>query len=210
LTQGFFTDERRTYGMRGKWIGKALVLATLGAFACSSSSDISDGSLSFTIAEGLLVVVDPGPDAGPVTFGAVVLASAAGSCPLLQAGYTYTLISDTAFLYFPMENLLPDLDAGTLISGTYNIIDLSSSDPLTPGLVANAFTVETDIVCDYTSAAGTGGSVAVVPMDTTAGGSSTVSYSAIFSNTRITGANSLSTCVVNAATVVPDGGCLLP
>jgi hypothetical protein len=201
--------------MRGKWIGKALMVATLGAFACSSSSDISDGSLSFTIAEGLMVVVDPGPDAGPVTFGAVVLASAAGTCPLLQAGYTYSLISDTAFLYFPMENVVSvdsagNPDAGPLIAGTYNVIDLSSSDPLTPGLVANAFTIETDVVCNYTSAAGTGGTISVAPLDTNGGGSSTASYAVVFSNTRITGANALSTCVVNAATLVPDGGCLLP
>jgi hypothetical protein len=199
--------------MRGTWIRNGMVLAVLGLFACSSNSnDISDGSLSFIIAEGLLVVVEPDPASGLASpqFGAVVLSSAVGSCRLLQAGYTYNFISDTAFLYFPLEQLLPDNDAGPLVAGTYNIIDLTSNDPLTPGLVANAFTLQTDVVCDYTSAAGTGGTVSVAPMDTDAGHFSAVNYSAIFTNTRISGNYSLTTCVVSPNVGVPDGGCLLP
>jgi hypothetical protein len=204
--------------MRGtKWTFKAMAVASLGLFACSSSSDISDGTLSFTIAEGLLVVEAPDPGSGVASpqFGSVVLSSAAGSCPLLQAGYPYQLISDTAFLFFPIANLLADNDAGPLVAGTYNIIDLSSTNPINgPGLFANGFTIETDVVCDYTDAVGTGGTVSVVPMDTSSGGSSTVSYSVIFSNTRITGSYALSTCVISSdaggATGPGDGGCLLP
>jgi hypothetical protein len=198
--------------MRGtKWTFKAMAVASLGLFACSTSDGISDGTLNFTIAEGLLVVLEADPASGVVgpQFGSVVLSSATGNCPLLQAGYPYQLIPITAFLFLPMENLLADNDAGPLVAGTYNIIDPTSSTPLAaPGLFANVFTIETDDSCNYTDAAGTGGTVSVVPMDTAVGGASTVSYSVIISNTRITGSYALSTCVLSLDAGAPDGGCL--
>ncbi len=167
-------------------MGKVAMLAiTSGAlFACSSGT--SQGALSFTIAESLLVLE---PD--DATVGYVLLSSAVGNCPALQSGLQPVEIGNTSYLLIIFEQLDSKGHFAPLTAGTYNILDLSSStSPTPPALIAFSSVVQTDSACSFGGSDATGGTATLSPFNTADGGTSTLTYSADYNGTQLTGPTS--------------------
>lgn len=184
-------------------MGKVAMLAiTSGAlFACSSGT--SQGALSFTIAESLLVLE---PD--DATVGYALLSSAVGNCPALQSGLQPVEIGNTSYLLIIFEQLDSKGNFAPLTAGTYNILDLSSStSPTPPALIAFSSVVQTDSACSFGGSGATGGTATLSPFNTADGGTSTLTYAADYSGTQLTGTNQLTTCLVNVLAPALDGGC---
>jgi hypothetical protein len=181
-----------------------LLLATsVCLFACSSDST-NPGTLGFSIADSLLVL-----DPNDATSGYVVLSSGTGTCAALQSGLALvqaTQVGNLNYLYI----LLGALDANNnfipLTAGSYSILDPSASfSP--PGLVANAAAIVTDNACGLVGeVVASSGTASVTPFDTTDGGISGFTYTAVFGGTQVTGTYSLSTCLVPGATPIADAG----
>ena len=188
---------------RRHWRLKGATLASVVFLACGGSGT-PNGSLSFSIAEGLLVLVDTDP-----TLGEVVLASGTGNCPYLQQNYSPDQIGNTGFLYFPLTLVNTYAQPQPLTTGTYNVIDPSMGYDGGAGFYTLALVLQTDSACNYTGVAGTGGSVTVSPFNVD-GGTSDVSYNIIVSGNRVTGAYPLISCVLSAGLSPPDAGCIIP
>lgn len=188
--------------MRGAgW--KLGVLGVAGAeiIACSSTT-ITDGTLPFTVQEGLLLLQATDP-----TRGAVALGSTTGNCPVFQQGAG---IANASFLYF----LLGQLDANDipvpLDAGTYPILDPNNDSFSGPGLLANAVMVTTNQDCVPNESVGTGGTVTVSPFNPQDGGPSSVTFSAVFGDKRIPGSYPLATCLIPASAGLDGGACFGP
>lgn len=186
-----------------------LLLASTVFWACSSDST-TNGSLGFSIAESVLVLE---PD--DATFGYVVLSSGTGTCSALQSGLTlipsqignleYVLILLGA-LGTPEGNSPPPVLP--LTAGSYTIVD--PNDPnanfTPPGLLANSAAVMADNTCLGTELVASSGTATLLPFNTTDGGISSLSYTAVFGGTQVTGVYSLSTCLVPSTTPGADAG----
>lgn len=189
---------------RACWMLVALAVASAGSFGCSSST--SDGTLSFTIAESLLVSLPSDP-----TRGSVVLSSRTGTCAHLQSGLNFDQIASSNFLYFPLEQLDANNAPLPLTGGGYTILDPNNSSFNGPGFIANAYIEMTDASCVPNPSPATGGTVTVSLSQSADGGGSSVSYSAIFDSTKITGSYALSTCPLDEnVTPAPAGTCVPP
>jgi len=187
------------------WKLGVLGAACAGVIACSSSTNVTDGTLPFSIAEGLLLLVPEDP-----ARGAVALSATTGTCPVFQQGADFSQFANASFLYF----LLGELDAKDnplpLDGGTYTILDPNNASFNGPGLLANAVTVTTNQFCIPSYGIATDGTVTVLPFNPPDGGPSNVTYSAIFGDKRITGQYALATCLVSAAATLDGGACFGP
>jgi len=192
--------------MRGKgWKLGVMGAACAGVVACSSSPDVTDGTLPFTIQEGLLLLLASDP-----TLGAVALGSTTGNCPTFQQGYDFSQIANSSFLYFLLGQLDGSNNPVALDGGTYTIIDPNNGSFSGPGLLANAVTVVTNQVCVPNYGLGTGGTVTVLPFNPPDGGPSSTTYAAVFGSTRYSGSYALATCLVPAGAVLDGGACFGP
>jgi hypothetical protein len=178
-----------------------LAIASAGLFACSSGT--SPGALNFTIAESLLVLE---PD--DATVGYALLSSAVGSCPALQRGLQPVEIGNTSYLLLIFEQVDSKGNYLPLTAGTYNIIDpFSSSTPTPPALIGISSIVQTDATCAASGSTATSGTATLSPFNTTDGGTSTLTYTADYGGTQLSGTNQLTTCLVNVLAPALDGGC---
>lgn len=203
-----------------------LVATSVSLVACSSDT-VNTGTLGFTIADSLLVL-----DPNDATSGYIVLSGGTGTCAALQSGLALvqgTDVGSLSYLYILLGALDANSDFITLTAGSYTILDPSASfSP--PGLVANAAAVVTDSSCGLMGeVVASSGTASVTPFDTTDGGISGFTYTAVFAGTQVTGTYSLTTCLVPGNTpiadagtcavcsatlsdggTVPDGGCVIP
>jgi len=184
-------------------IGKAALLAITSAalFGCSSAT--SQGALTFTIAESLLVLQ---PD--DATAGYALLSSAVNNCSALQSGLQPVEIGNTSYLLLIFEQLDSKGNYAPLTAGTYNIVDPnSSSTPTPPALIGISAVVQTDAACTASGSDATSGTATLSPFNTADGGTSTLTYTAVYGGTQLSGTNQLTTCLVNVLAPALDGGC---
>jgi hypothetical protein len=189
---------------RACWMLVTLAVASAEFLGCSNST--SDGTLAFPIAESLLVVLPSDP-----THGSVVLSSGTGTCAHLQSGLNFDQIASSNFLYFLLEQLDASNAPQPLTGGGYTILDPDNSSFNGPGFIANAIIETTDASCVPNGSSATGGTVTVSLSQSVDGGGSSVSYSAIFDGTKITGNYALSSCPLDESVPpAPAGTCVPP
>jgi|GEM_PF-2596246 len=187
-------------------IGKLAMLAVTSAGLLACSSDTSKGSLTFTIAESLFVFEPDLP-----TAGYVLLSSAKGNCPVLKTGVQPVQIGNTSYLLI----LLAQVDAlnqyAPLTAGSYNLLDPNSSTaPTPPALFGVSAIVMTDNACSATGANATSGTATLSPLDTSDGGTSTLTYSADYDGVQVSGTSQLTTCLISSTVPVADAGTCVP
>jgi hypothetical protein len=188
---------------RASWILGMLAAASAALFACST--DITPGTLGFTVAEGLLVLY---PEDS--TAGYALLSSGTGTCASLQAGNTVVPAADVAglsYLYMPLGNFDANSNLLTLSAGTYNVADPNGTFSV-PSLVAYAAAIQTDDACDPVEQDATSGTVTVSPFDTADGGSSSLTFSAVFGTTQVSGSYPLTTCLVTLDAGIGNDTCV--
>lgn len=190
-------------------LGTMVVALLLGAgvFACSNPS-VQDVPLGFVVTEGLLLLGQT-----DTTVGTVVLSSTAGNCRAFQAGANFEQIAGSDFLTFQLESLAPDLSLLPLGPGDYTILIPSVTGPQDAGLYAASVEYETNLGCDQSIVTGANsGTLTLNPFAVDAGGTSDVTFTAIFGYNRIKGAYSLNTCIIpgDAGSALDAGTCLLP
>jgi hypothetical protein len=178
--------------------------ACMAVVACSSTT-VTDGTLPFTVQEGLLLLLASDP-----TRGAVGLGSTTGNCPAFQQGADFSQIADSGFLYFLLGQLDGNDNPVPLTAGTYTILDPNNASFNGPGLLANAVTVVTNQFCIPNYGIGTDGTVTVSPFNPPDGGPSSVTFSAVFTDKRISGTYPLATCLIPAGAGLDGGACFGP
>jgi hypothetical protein len=195
--------------MRGTLVAVAsLALAGLGVGACSSDATgpIQITPLGFDIVEALLLVDD-----SDATVGHVLLESTAGNCHAFQQGVAPSQILENDVLDFTLQAQ----DANTtatggflpLTAGTYNIVMQFTAGA---GLFAAVQEYEANGGCGVSPTGANSGSIDVNPFNPDAGGTSTVSYSAVFGLNEFTGNFALTTCVVPGSPPYDAGTCIPP
>ena len=177
-----------------------LAVTSAGLFACSSSTS-PNGQLGFTVSESLLVLEPENP-----AFGYVLLTSGTNTCPALQTGLETDQIGNYDFQVFVLFNVDASGDYASLASATYSVEDPSQNPPTPPALYSYSSVISTDTFCSASGANATSGSVTVSPFNSADGGASTLNYSANYSGTQLSGALTLTTCLVSANTPNPDAG----
>ncbi len=186
---------------RGSWMLGVLGVASAGLVACSSDT-VSPGTLAFNIAESLLVLYPEDP-----TLGYVLLSSATGNCAAQQAGVPFGQAGNVDSVVFPLGQLDSTGNNLPLTGGTYTVVDPSTMLN-SAGAFAFAAVIVTDSQCDDAESDGSSGTVTVSPFDTADGGSSSLTYSAVFGLAQATGSNALTTCLVSVDAGPFDGSCL--
>lgn len=199
------TILRKGQGMRrASWVLGMLGVAgvaSAGLFACSSNT-VSPGTLAFGIAESLLVLYPERPSQGYV-----LLSSGTGTCAAQQAGVAFGQVASLDTVVFPLGLLDAAGKNLPLTAGTYTIVDPSMTLN-TAGLFAFGAVVAADGLCNAGESDATSGTLSISAFDTADGGTSNLAYTAVFGATQITGANTLTTCLVSVDAGPFDGGCL--
>jgi hypothetical protein len=185
-----------------KWVLAMLAVTSAGLVACSSDT-VTDGTLSFNIAESLLVLYPDFP-----TTGFVLLSSGTGNCAATQAGVPTTEVGNVDYVVFPLGQLDANGANLPLTGGNYTIVD-PSTNLNSAGLFAFAAVTTVDNACDNVESDASSGTVTVSPFDSADGGSSSLAYVAVFGNTQISGTGSLTTCLVSVDAGPFDGACHL-
>jgi hypothetical protein len=183
-----------------KWVLAMLAVASGGLFACGSDS-ITDGTLAFTIAEGLLVLYPDAP-----TTGYALLSSGTGNCAATQAGVPPTGIGNLDFVVFPLGQLDANGNNLPLTGGNYTIVD-PSTNLNSAGLFAFAAVSAIDSACGNLESDASSGTVTISPFESADGGLSSLAYVAVFGSTQLSGTNSLTTCLVSVDAGPYDGAC---
>ncbi len=181
-------------GMRIGTLG-LFALASAGLFACSSGTTPS-GSLSFQVAESLLVL-DPNDPA----YAYALLSNGTGNCAALQAGVQLEQIGGTNYNYLDVDFISVDAagDYAAVTAGSYSMIDPNTgTTPSFPALFGYSSVVSSDPSCNPSGDNAQSGTVTLSPFNSADGGLSTMSYSAVYDGTQLSGTSTLPTCLIDS------------